>query len=42
MKSSEIDIAFPVLGFTPDLENWGFPAAFPRAFLVARAGTVWR
>lgn len=25
MKSTEIEIAFPVLGFTPDLENWGFP-----------------
>lgn len=25
MKSHEIEIVFPVLGFTPDLENWGFP-----------------
>ena len=25
MKSSEADLSFPVLGFTPDGENWGFP-----------------
>ena len=25
MKSSEIDFSFPVLGFTRDRENWGFP-----------------
>jgi hypothetical protein len=25
MKSSEADLQFPVLGFTPDRENWGFP-----------------
>lgn len=25
MKSSEADLNFPVLGFTPDRENWGFP-----------------
>jgi hypothetical protein len=24
MKTSEADISFPVLGFTPDLEIWGF------------------
>ena len=25
MKSSEADLRFPVLGFTHDRENWGFP-----------------
>ena len=25
MKSSEASITFPVLGFTPDCEIWGFP-----------------
>lgn len=25
MKSSEAGFKFPVLGFTPDHENWGFP-----------------
>lgn len=25
MKSSETGFSFPVLGFTPDRENWGFP-----------------
>jgi len=25
MKTSDADIRFPVLGFTPDRENWGFP-----------------
>ena len=25
MKSSEADLRFPVLGFTRDRENWGFP-----------------
>jgi hypothetical protein len=25
MKSSEANLSFPVLGFTPDRENWGFP-----------------
>lgn len=25
MKSSEAGLSFPVLGFTPDRENWGFP-----------------
>jgi hypothetical protein len=25
MKTSEVDFRFPVLGFTPDLEIWGFP-----------------
>ena len=25
MKSSEASFRFPVLGFTPDRENWGFP-----------------
>lgn len=24
MKSSEVDLSFPVLGFTRDRENWGF------------------
>lgn len=25
MNSNDVDWAFPVLGFTPDLEMWGFP-----------------
>lgn len=25
MRSSETDFTFPILGFTPDRENWGFP-----------------
>ncbi|WP_309093218.1 hypothetical protein [Phenylobacterium sp.] len=25
MRSSEANFSFPVLGFTPDRENWGFP-----------------
>ena len=25
MKSSDAGLSFPVLGFTPDGENWGFP-----------------
>jgi hypothetical protein len=25
MSSSEVGFSFPVLGFTPDRENWGFP-----------------
>ena len=25
MKSTEAGLKFPVLGFTPDRENWGFP-----------------
>jgi hypothetical protein len=27
MKSSEVDFKFPVLGFTPDGDIWGFPDA---------------
>lgn len=25
MNAAEAEMAFPVLGFTPDLANWGFP-----------------
>jgi hypothetical protein len=25
MKSGDVGLRFPVLGFTPDRENWGFP-----------------
>jgi hypothetical protein len=24
MKTAQVDFSYPVLGFTPDLENWGF------------------